>query len=169
MSFKKTLYAILLTGTITLAGCGEKGFEAAKSKFEATESNIDYDNNSKTLYEDKIGEEKVGYYLISKANKQRGNTLIVEKPDGRKIYYYDHKNNDQIIENIFINMPAEKDGSIPSFEFYRSDISHKPVIEKAQKQFNDYLKKIDLLRSNPWLKKLKEREKEIEKGLKLLN
>ena len=87
----------------------------------------------------KIGDEIVIYEENRSADIRLGfhTYLTVIKPDGREINYIDSSSvSDLKLERVTIS----KEGNFLSYE--SEDVIGKPVVEEAQKQFDDYLQKI---------------------------
>ena len=104
-------------------------------------------NHSQYRYDGKIGEDKVKFTedrdLIFKL--RNGNVLSVTKPDGRAITYMDYQGNDLKLEYIEITKNGQETRYTPNNEV------GKPILEKAQKQFDDYLQEIKISKINQGL------------------
>jgi len=131
MTIKKTLTAIVLVGALALgsAGCSK--------------------DHSQYKYDGKIGEDKVtfmekGYFLVADDN-----IITVTKADGRVIKYVDRKRDDLQLEYVKIT----KNGQ--TTKYTADDEVGKPILEEAQKQFDDYIQQIKETRINQGLENLK--------------
>ncbi len=131
MEIKKTLTSIVLAGALALgtAGCSK--------------------DHSQYKYEGKIGEEQVtftekAYFLLG-----GDNILTVTKPDGRVINYVDDFKDDLKLEYVEIT----KNGQ--TTKYTADDEVGKPILEKAQKQFDTYMQQIKETRINQGLENLK--------------
>lgn len=129
MSANKTLRNIVLASALAL---------------NATGCSVDY---SQYRYDGKIGEDKVKFTedrnLIFKF--RNGNTLNVTKPDGRVITYIDWLGNDLKLEYVEI----KKNGI--TTQYASGDEVGKIVLEKAQKQFDNYMQQIKIFNINQGL------------------
>jgi len=108
-------------------------------------------------FDGKIGKEGVEFY---EAEGFQLNALNVTKPDGKKIMYADEYGEDLKLEAVTI-----KYGEGSFEKTYRQE----KVLEKAQKQFDDYLQKIKETKAEEkkrkTAQKLEEKSKEIKKKL----
>lgn len=86
-------------------------------------------------YSGKIGKDKALFKFSIDIPSGR-NKLIIIKPDGRGIEYIDSSGNDLKLESVEII----KNGITKKY-FIDNEVG-KPVVEKAQEQFDAYLKKI---------------------------
>ena len=139
MAIKQTLGSLVLAGTLVLSASGCKTY-------------------SPYNYDGKIGEDRVKFakydYIILKEN-----LLNVTKSDGRIISFSD-SNGNLMVDRVetFAN------GKI--IKYYANDKEMKPVIDKAQEQFDNYLKDILMKKAEEnTLKKLKAK-KEVERRVK---
>jgi hypothetical protein len=121
------LAAVVLAGTMMLAGCKENNTNNLQYAFEGT---IDEEKVSFICSQDDF----IGPYKIYR------NSLLVVKKDGTEISYMDHHKNDLLIERISIK--PEK-----NYETYSYDKPEdKTVMDLAQKSFSDYLAKIKVVK-----------------------
>ncbi len=115
----KTLTNLVLTGALALGGAGCLGTRHDEYHFSG-----------------KIGEEQIEF---SESPNYYWNTLKVVKADGSTIAYEDNRGDDLKLDFICI-LPKENTTSC-----YYADSKNpavKPIMEQAQKQFDDYLAKI---------------------------
>lgn len=98
-------------------------------------------NHREYWFEDKLEGEQVYFY---EAGNGSVNVLKVTKPDGRIITYYDKEHDDLKLEAVTIQVEKEWD-----------TYTKGPVLEEAQKQFDDYLKKIFDYKQQKGLKNLR--------------
>lgn len=111
---KLALITISAAGIFGLTGCGA--------------------DNKSYHFDDKLDGEHVQFYEKGPAGEY--NFLKVIKPDGREILYKDVNDNDLKIDYVNIRIGNKT-------ETYSSSIEvDKPIIEKAQRQFDDYLQRI---------------------------
>ena len=124
MTVGKTLTSIVLAGALALGavGCSDK---------DHSQYGYGY------VYGGKIGEDQVTLIQKSHFLGEDSNILTVTKPDGRVIKYVDILRNDLKLEHVQI---TEKGITT---NYTANDEVGKPILEKAQKQFNVYLKEID--------------------------
>lgn len=87
--------------------------------------------NNKYHFRGKIGNDKVEFLS---GNLWKCNMLTVTKPDGKIIRYVDNKDNDLKLEYMTVTNDA-------GWETYKIE-THPEILEKAQKEFDDYIKKI---------------------------
>lgn len=147
----KTLKSIILAasavGMIGLAGCGSqfksvRPYEPIQMWDGTFRSSRDYHFKGKLVEKNEKGEiikeEQVWFYETHHPEiNMCCNILKVTKPDGRKIHYCDELKHDLKIESVMINF---KDGN---WKIYSTELEvSKPIIEEAQKQFDEYLRKI---------------------------
>ena len=145
MTIKKALTSIVLTG-LALGGTGCV-------------------NYGEYHFDGKIGKEEVKFYEVG----LNSNVLTITKPDGRVIKYFDNSRNDLKLESVRIR----HGGSYFGRTYSRYDEVGKTVLEKAQKQFDDYLHKINEIKTQEKSRKIKqkleEENKRIKQGLKNLD
>ena len=128
MNLKRNLGKIVLASTVGLGlvGC----------------SNPEYH------FDGMLGEDKVKFYEIGFLKDD--DYLEVIKPDGRKIVY-------EVINDLFTNhiisVEITSQGVTKRYEVGRKDT--KEIVEVAQKQFDEYLKKILETKKQEGLKNLK--------------
>lgn len=129
----KKLASLILTGALALgsAGCGTDLSEYA--------------------YDGMINGDKVEFvHSIPFRKNYPDNTLTVKKPDGRIIVYYDIFNDDLQIEEVTI----EKTGEATKRYSIDNELEN-PIMQKAQEQFDEYLKQIGTAKLNEGLESLK--------------
>lgn len=96
---------------------------------------VNQGTSSTSVYNTKIDEDSVRYVrVLSKKNIK--NIIEVNKP-GKSILYYDSFGNDLVIESVEVI-----ENGYPRV-FYNHNEIEKPVVDEAQKQFNNYMKKIN--------------------------
>lgn len=100
----------------------------------------------KYRYNGKIGEEQVEFRSEYFWGDDR-NFLTIRKPDGRVIKYADAEKNDLKLEWVEITKDDKTKG-------YTDNEIGKPVLEEAQKQFDNYLQKIKELKTKEGLDNL---------------
>ncbi len=130
---KKGLAKIVLLGTLALASAG------------CSTRNSEYNFNGK------IGKDSVsfeGSVDVFRSSIYQNN-LTVTKPDGTVIKYRDFIGDDLKLEEVDIT----KNGK--TTEYFSSDKFQKPIVDSAQVQFNDYLKKIGETKTKQGLEDLK--------------
>lgn len=131
MTIRKTLTSIVLAGALALsaAGCGR--------------------NYSQYKYDGKIGKDKVTFTETRHTLNWDNNILTVIKPDGRVIQYVDTVADDLKLEYVKITKNDQ------TTKYTASDEVGKPILEEAQKQFDNYMKQIKETRTNQGLENLK--------------
>lgn len=125
---KLSIIAISAVGLIGLTGCGA--------------------DNRSYHFDDKLDGEQVKFYETGPRGEY--NFLEVTKPDGRTILYKDVDDNDLKIDYVNIRIGNKTETYSRSIEVDR------PVIEKAQRQFDDYLQKIWDYKQKKGLSSIKE-------------
>lgn len=142
MKIRKTLISHILAGTLVLGIAGCKDF-SDRDEYE---------------YDGKIGENKIQFYQELEGtgdDLHYENTLRIERPDGKSITYIDQKGNDLKLEKVY----TYDNGHLQAYEI--TNELDMPILEKAQKQFDDYLSQIEK-------SKLEERTNKVNAGLEFL-
>ena len=89
-----------------------------------------------SVYNTKINEDSIKF-IKDFTKKNIVNIIEVKKPNNKIIIYRDDMNSDYIIESIEVI----ENGN--SRFFHNSSKIEKPVVDEAQKQFDQYLQKIN--------------------------
>ena len=126
MTVKRILTSIVLGGALVLGtvGC------------------IKDNDHSQYLYDGKIGKDYVKFSERFSEGKDDMNILTVTKQNGKIITYMDQYRDNLIIEKVKIT----QDGKTKKYTM-ENEVG-KPIMIKAQKQFNDYCHKLKKLRLN---------------------
>jgi len=132
----KTLAKIVLAGTLVLgsAGCS---------------------NNQKYDFKGKIGEDSAefesGITLLPNLFSKNcySNALTITKPNGKVVKYIDDFNGDLKVDKVEIT----ENGTTKEYSI--KEQFQKPIVDSAQVQFNDYLKKIKEIKIRQGLNSLK--------------
>jgi len=122
MTVRKTLTSIVLAGALALGGAG-------------------CSNNPEYHFNGKIGEEQVKFYEEDAGND---NILEVVKTDGSKVKYGD-LNDDFKLEYVQITVGD----NTTKYNASSTNPVVKGIVEKAQKEFDDYLTKITEIQTAP--------------------
>jgi hypothetical protein len=120
MLIRKTLGTIILASTIALAGCGTP--------------NPEYD------FDGIIEKEHIKF----SENLFGSNFLKVKKPDGSEIEYVD-LDDDFKLDYVEIRVGENK----TVYYAGSSNLDVTPIVQKSQKQFENYLKKITEIQTKP--------------------
>jgi len=153
MTIRKALTSIVLVG-LALGGAGCSGKNSGK-KYAQYEGEYQIDNN------------KVAFNEVSYGDLDSTNVITVQKPNGKIIKYFDTRKEDLIIESVEIkNYDFNK-------RYYNSDEIGQMIVEKAQKQFDDYIEKISRIKdqeeAEKWIQEAKSEQKKINQGLAALD
>lgn len=92
-------------------------------------------NNKSHHFNGMLDGEKVKFW--EGGNMGNYNFLEVVRPDGRVIIYRDEQNDDLKIEEVVIKVEGKE-----SKTYSKRIKVDQPIVEEAQKQFDEYLKKI---------------------------
>lgn len=133
---KKGLTTIALLGTLALASAGCKTHPEYNFNGKIENESVEFESSSSIFHP--YGGDYISY-----------NHLTVKKSDGTIIKYLDDYNSDLILEEVDIT----KNGK--TTEYFSRDKFQKPVVDSAQVQFKDYLKKIGETKTQQGLKDLK--------------
>src|SRR3989344_7069083 len=125
----KKLIDILLAGAITL---GLSGCASTKTVRSFYSKPLNYDN-PEYHFKGILNEEQVNFYETEDGNC---NVLEVTRKNGVIVKYLDYSNQDFRLERVDVT----KDDT--TTDYYSNDKSAVEVIAEAQKQFDEYLKKI---------------------------
>ncbi len=123
MTVRKTLTSIILAGALALGGAG-------------------CSNNPEYHFNGKIGEEQVKFYEVDLGGNH--NILEVVKADGSKVKYRD-LNDDFKLEYVQITVGD----NTTKYNASSTNPVVKGIVEKAQKEFDDYLAKITEIQTAP--------------------